>query len=348
MKIPSNKIAIDFFSSDYKKSEKFFNNIKAEKETAEVISNHSLESNIAILLCTYYGQNYLYDQLESFSNQTYKNWKIFASDDGSTDNTRLILEEYKKKWGSNRLSIKNGPEKGYAANFLSLSCDPLITANYYAYSDQDDIWEPKKIDRAIQKLKKVPDNIPALYCSRTQLVDSENQDIGLSPLFKKPITFANALMQNVGGGNTMIFNQAARELLQKAGADIKIISHDWWLYMVVSGCGGSVFYDTQPSVRYRQHANNLVGMNSSNAARLSRLRMLLKGRFRFWMEINITALQRLRSELTPENRIVLDCFTKARKLPLLPRLIGIRRSGIYRQTFTDNIALTVAAILKKL
>ena len=348
MKIPSNKIAIDFFPSDYKKSKQYLNNIKAEKKTAEKISNHSLESDIAILLCTCFGQNYLSDQLESFSKQTYKNWKVYASDDGSTDNTRIILEEYEKKWEKNRLSIKNGPEKGYAANFLSLSCDPMITANYYAFSDQDDIWESKKIERAIQKLKKVPGNIPALYCSRTRLVDSVNKDIGLSSLFKKPTTFANALVQNVGGGNTMIFNQAARELLKIAGTDIKIISHDWWLYMVVSGCGGSIFYDAQPSVRYRQHANNLVGMNSSNSARLSRLHMLLKGRFRFWMEINIMALQRLRSELTPENLIVLDCFTKARKLPLLPRLIGLYRSGIYRQTFFDNIALIVAAIFKKL
>ncbi|MBY0345241.1 MAG: glycosyltransferase, partial [Neisseriaceae bacterium] len=79
-------------------------------------------SKVAILLCTYQGQHYLRDQLDSFANQTHANWSIWASDDGSQDETHAILMAYQAKWGSERLSIHFGPKEGFVANFLSLTC----------------------------------------------------------------------------------------------------------------------------------------------------------------------------------------------------------------------------------
>jgi glycosyltransferase involved in cell wall biosynthesis len=229
----------------------------------------------------------LADQLDSFAAQTHSHWDVWASDDGSQDDTRAILSAYEKKWDRNRLFVGTGPARGFAANFLSLVCNAMVKADYYAYSDQDDIWEAGKLERAIACLKGVPRDVPALYCARTRLVDAENSDIGLSPLFSRPPSFANALMQSIGGGNTMLFNNATRALLQKAGRDVDVITHDWWTYLVVSGAGGKVFYDAHPSVRYRQHDENLVGMNSSWSARLVRLRMLWHGRFRQWNDMNL-------------------------------------------------------------
>lgn len=302
---------------------------------------------IAILLCTYHGQRYLSEQLDSFAAQIYPSWEVWASDDGSQDDTQAILKAYQQKWRSGRLSIHLGPEEGFACNFLSLVCNASIQADCYAYSDQDDIWETDKLQRSMEWLLTVPQNIPALYCSRTRLVDVENEDIGFSPLFTRPPGFANALVQNIGGGNTMVFNNAARTLLSDAGEHIDVVTHDWWAYMVVSGCGGRVFYDAYPSVRYRQHGGNLVGMNSSWPARLVRIRMLLQGRFRNWNDRNIQALQQLRAKLTPENRGILDRFAAARNRRVLPRLLGLIRCGIYRQTALGNLGLVLAAILKK-
>jgi len=303
---------------------------------------------VAILLGTCQGQRHLAAQLDSFAAQTHSNWVVWASDDGSQDDTRAILEAHKEEWGRNRLFTSTGPAKGFAANFLSLACKAIIAADYYAYSDQDDIWEADKLERAIACLKAVPCDVPALYCARTRLVDVDNNDIGLSPLFTRPPCFANALMQNIGGGNTMMFNDAARALLQKVGEDIDVITHDWWTYMVVSGCGGKVFYDAHPSVRYRQHDSNLVGMNSSWSARLVRLRMLWRGVLRDWNDRNIAALGRLRSSLTPENREILDRVAEARNSSLLRRLIGLQRSGVYRQTLLGNLGLIAAAVFKKI
>lgn len=306
------------------------------------------QSKVAILLCTYHGQHYLAEQLDSFVAQTHANWEVWVSDDGSLDDTHTILEEYQQKWPASRLSVYFGPAEGFSANFLSLTCRAGIEADYYAYSDQDDIWEPNKLARAVEWLETIPENIPALYCSRTRLVDANNNEIGLSPLFSKPPSFANALMQSIGGGNTMVFNNATRDLLREAGKNLPVITHDWWAYMVVAGCGGKVFYDSEPTLRYRQHDGNLVGMNATWPARFKRIRMFWQGRFRAWNDGNIAALRAMSHRLTPENREILERFARAREMSLIPRLIHLKRSGLYRQTVLGNLGLVAAAVFRKL
>jgi hypothetical protein len=123
---------------------------------------------------------------------------------------------------------------------------------------------------------------------------------------------------------------------------------DWWVCLVVAGCGGKVCYDPEPTMRYRQHGRNIFGSNAGWAARLPRAAMLLEGRFREWNDVKVIALQRIRSRLTPENRRILDLFSTARNRSLFPRLIGIKRSGIHRQTMLGNLGLFVAALLKRL
>ncbi|MBD5802554.1 putative glycosyltransferase EpsE [Azoarcus sp. Aa7] len=303
---------------------------------------------VAIFLCTYHGEHYLAEQLDSFAAQIHTNWEVWASDDGSEDDTHAILEIYKEKWPSDRLSIHRGPGKGFAANFLSLTCKADIEADYYAYSDQDDVWEADKLQRAVRWLETIPTNLPALYCSRTRLVDADNNEIGFSPLFSNSTSFENALIESIGGGNTMVFNNAARALLREAGAEVDVVTHDWWSYMVVTGCGGYVHYDCYPSLRYRQHGFNLVGMNATWGARFKRIRMLWRGRFRNWNDGNIAALRTLQNKLTPKNREILDHFAKARDMSLISRLIHFKRSGIYRQTLLGNLGLAAAAIFGKI
>lgn len=314
-------------------------------DSRESITSTSPE--VAILLCTYHGQRYLPEQLASFEVQSHSNWKVWASDDGSEDGTHAILDAYSRKWPEGRLSICSGPSEGFAANFISLACKDSIQADFYAYSDQDDIWNVNKLARAVQWLETVPVNIPALYCSRTRLVDSDDNEIGISPLFVRPPSFANALMQNIGGGNTMVFNNAARELFCEAGENTLVVAHDWWAYIAVTGCGGQVFYDREPTLRYRQHNGNLIGTNSNWSARFKRIHMLFQGEFRRWSDINIAALGALEHKLTPENREILQRFASGRKMSLIPRLIQFKRAGIYRQTLFSNFGLVVAAIFGK-
>jgi glycosyltransferase involved in cell wall biosynthesis len=306
------------------------------------------EPSVAILLCTLRGHDYLREQLDSIVRQAYKSWSVWVSDDGSDRSTHAILDEYQASLGSSRFSILCGPAKGFATNFLSLACNANIDADYYAYADQDDIWESDKLTQALQWLEGIPADVPALYCARTRKVDADNHEIGFSEKWTRPPCFANALVQSIASGNTMVFNKVACDLLRIAGSDIEIAAHDWWTYQLVSGSGGRVFHDTHPTVRYRQHSQNLIGTNGTPSARIHRLHMLLKGRFSNWSQMNIAALEATRAQLTEESQIRLDEFSKARQGGLLARISAFRRSGVYRQTWLGNLGLVAAVILKKL
>ncbi|MBI4191256.1 MAG: glycosyltransferase family 2 protein [Betaproteobacteria bacterium] len=297
---------------------------------------------------TFQDERFLAQQLDSIRAQTYSDWAIWASDDRSSDATLSILESYQAKWGRHKLSIQSGPAQGFRANFLSLACNPAIQADYFAFADQDDLWHPDKLTIAIGWLESVPNEVPALYCARTRLIDEENREVGFSPLFARPLSFRNALVQSVAGGNTMVFNAAARALLIEAGADVSVQTHDWWTYILVTGCGGKVFYDATPKVGYRQHGKNLVGSNASWLGRFRRARRILIGHFKTMNDRNIAALQRMRHRLSPESLCVLDEFSRARGEWLIPRALGVKRSGVYCQTLLANLALIGATLLKKL
>lgn len=304
--------------------------------------------HVAILLSTYNGERFLKEQLDSLIAQTHSNWTIFASDDGSTDETLAILEKYQTKLGTDRLIILAGPSQGFAKNFLSMVKNASIKADYFAFCDQDDIWLPERLSTAIATLQSAPSNQPAFFCSRTRLIDEEGRPIGLSPLFQKPTSFRNAIVQSIAGGNTMLFNHRARALLAHTCTEQKIISHDWWLYMLVSGCGGQAYYSPQPLVDYRQHRNNLIGSNSSFRDRLVRISKILKGTFREWNESNLLALSTFKKYLTPESLRVLEQFQECRHATLYKRLTLINASGLYRQTTAGQLGLFIATVLKRI
>jgi glycosyltransferase involved in cell wall biosynthesis len=303
---------------------------------------------IAILMGTFQGEQFLARQLDSIKAQTYSDWILCVSDDNSSDSTLGILDTYRARWGADRLSIKPGPVQGFRANFLSLACDRTIKADYFAFADQDDLWDADKLAVAVRWLESIPVATPALYCARTRLIDQDDGTIGYSPLFAKPFLFENALVQSGAGGNTMVFNAAARALMVEAGADVIVQTHDWWAYILVSGCGGKVWYDTVPRVGYRQHGQNLVGSNATWEGRLRRARRILIGHFKSMNDRNIAALQRMRHRLSPESLRVLDEFTHARGEWLVPRVLGIRRSGVYCQTVLSTVALVGATLLQKI
>jgi glycosyltransferase involved in cell wall biosynthesis len=303
---------------------------------------------IAILLCTFNGARFLPLQLASFESQTFSDWRLFASDDGSEDNTVALLTEFQRKYGHSRVEIRRGPGRGFVANFLSLLCDPALTSDYYAFSDQDDIWSSDKLARALSCLKHSSSPIPVIYCSRTRLIDDNGVEIGLSPLFRKKPHFRNALVQSIAGGNTMVLNEKARSVLIKAGPDVNVPSHDWWAYLVTAAVGGTICYDPTPTVDYRLHPSNVVGSNRSFGSVIRRARSIWKGRFRMWSDQNIQSLDRIRDLMLEENKSALELFNRSRYLGLVPRVCGLLRSGVYRQTLLGNVALLFGALFRKI
>ena len=201
-------------------------------------------------------------------------------------------------------------------------------------------------------MRKEPADIPALYCSRTWITDAHLGNRRLSALFTKPPGFANALVQNIAAGNTILLNRAAAGLARAAApgavgiADLP--AHDWWLYQLVTGVGGTVVRDPAPTLLYRQHDANQIGANDGWRARMSRIGMLLGGRFSDWNAANITALETLGTHLTPKNRDALARFAALRQRALPGRVWGFARSGLYRQTALGQAALWLAVLLRRI
>lgn len=145
----------------------------------------------------------------------------------------------------------------------------------------------------------------------------------------------------------MVFNHSAMHLL-RVGGSLSVPMHDWWLYLLVSGCGGAIFYDATPSVKYRQHGNNIVGANAGWKFRLKRLRRHWAGQFHAWNSMNIEALGRVRNLLTPQSKKILWNFSVARDRGLVGRFIGIWRSGVYAQTRFGGVSLLLLVLFNKL
>jgi len=110
---------------------------------------------IAILMCTYNGEQFLNEQLDSIQNQNYKNWTLYVNDDGSKDKTLNILKAYQKKWGIKKIIIRRGPQKGFCQNFFQIINDKKINADLYFLSDQDDVWMPNKLSHTLKKISKL-------------------------------------------------------------------------------------------------------------------------------------------------------------------------------------------------
>jgi glycosyltransferase involved in cell wall biosynthesis len=214
---------------------------------------------VAILMGTMNGARFLPEQLDSLQAQTYQNWVLIASDDGSTDDTLRILKDYQSQWAAGKLIIKEGPKQGFCVNFLSLACDPSIKADYYAFCDQDDVWSLNKLEIGIKFLGLVRrDNAIKIFASRQKIIDKNGVQIGVSKKIKS-INFKKEVFENQISGNTMVIPSLAREIILEVLKKANPPSHDWAIVQLISGIGGVIEYCDSCLVGYRKHDDNLIG-----------------------------------------------------------------------------------------
>lgn len=217
---------------------------------------------VLVLLSTYNGQRFLVEQLESLRHQ--KEIEVFclARDDGSTDRTVEILDEYASVW--ERLTVIKGENLGCGASFTELlkAAGPYVNqVDYLAFCDQDDVWFEGKLTAAVSALETMPADQPSLYCSNLTLVD-ENLKM-IANMYPEPVaelTKGNALVERFGTGCTMVFNKKAREMYLSHLPSVPIL-HDRWIYLICLFFG-NVHYDHTPRILYRQHEKNAIGGQS--------------------------------------------------------------------------------------
>lgn len=305
-------------------------------------------ATVAILMCTYNGELYLEEQLDSIQDQDYQNWTLYVSDDGSNDKTLTILKNYQNRWGKHKLHILKGPRQGFQKNFMSVITSKKIRADFYMLCDQDDVWLPKKITAAVTYLQNQDPSRPQLYCGRTSYVNKKLKFIEYSELFARPASFHNAIVQSIAGGNTMAYNNALKKI-PSLFLDVTIISHDWWLYILCELSGGKTYFDQESQILYRQHERSLIGANTTWLAKAKRLYMLLSGKFIQYNDCHYEAINSIPLKIANPTHIhLIDRFYTDRHKDLKTRLKMIRDLGIYRQTRDGMLALYLAALLKRL
>lgn len=304
-------------------------------------------NSVAILLCTLNGAEYLRPQLDSIIAQEYQNWTLHAFDDGSTDNTLAILSEYQRKLGFNKFKIYEGPKKGYAKNFHLACYKTAHLAEYYAFSDQDDVWKPNKLSEAIVNLECYPKKSANLFATSTQLIDGDDRVLGLSKLPKRPVKFENAILENVAGGNTMVFNKALMKLFIEIPQKTDMISHDWTLYQLVTGTGGKFVFSDTPLVLYRQHQLNSVGANNSFLAKFCRVLSFFRGNYKHWISVNCENLHYVLENFEPSSRETIENLIKVRNANFWKRLKCLRKCKIYRQHRLESLLVYIGLVFRK-
>lgn len=208
---------------------------------------------VQVLMSTYNGEKYLEEQIKSILNQEEVEISLLIRDDSSTDKTIEIIDEMAKK--NKNISLYTGENIGPARSFMDL-VNNSEEADYYAFSDQDDVWEPKKIISAINKMKD-KENEPTLYISALKIVDESLNEIE----FKKVegnFCFEGEMIKNFATGCTQVFNKELCKILKKYNPSY-IIMHDSWVTRLCYAIGGNVIIDDNSYIKYRQHNNNLVG-----------------------------------------------------------------------------------------
>lgn len=213
---------------------------------------------ILVLLSTYNGDRFLRQQLDSILSQTIK-VDILVRDDSSFDGTINILREYEIKHG---LKWFQGENLGPQNSFLNLVIKAPLEYDYFAYADQDDIWDKDKIKNAIDYLNNYNSKIPLLYCSSLNVVDSKMNHMFIKTFDINAITLdlkQSFYYQSWPQGCTMVFNNNLLVYL-KFYQPQKFVSHDGWTHKLCMALGGRVVYDSRPQIFYRIHANNVAGI----------------------------------------------------------------------------------------
>lgn len=222
-----------------------------------------LEGRITICMCTYNGELYIHEQLNSLAAQTLLPGRLVVFDDRSSDRTVDILREFA---GHAPFPVEieiNSENLGPALNFSQIS--RIENAEYVFFCDQDDVWRPEKISTEMASMKALEDrhgaDVPLLVHSDLETVDRDLNPIASSFMTSQGYRHAEdplrvLIVQNFVTGCTVVVNRPAMKIATPVPADA--IMHDWWLAVVVAACG-HIGFVPEPLIRYRQHDTNKIG-----------------------------------------------------------------------------------------
>lgn len=301
-----------------------------------------------MLLSTYNGEQYICEQLESLLEQEMVSLSLYIRDDGSTDSTKAMIEDYVQRYPE-IINYNPSVNIGAKGSFFELMEKAFINKDdydYFAFCDQDDVWDKQKLLRAVTFLSEENGKLPLMYCSATQMVDAGLQPLSIWPNSpNRPLTMYNALVENVAVGCTTVINHEALRLLTLHSPKNQnyVIMHDWWCYLCISALG-MVIFDDKPLIKYRQHSSNVLGGSTDGWIGKWKKRFLRfsKGQNHYIISNQAREFYSCYKHLLePDEENAIQDFINSIERSAIQRLLYIFRAPFYRQSPMDNLILKV-------
>lgn len=222
---------------------------------------------ITVLLCTYNGEKYVREQIESILGQSYEDFSIVVSDDGSKDETLNIIRELINEHPGKISCIKQDPPTGSAErHFLKLITEKQYgESDYIMLSDQDDVWNPDKMEKSLMEMQALEviygKDKPLLVHCDSEVVDQELRPVSPSYVEYQKMTpdrkaLNQLLVQNNVVGGAMMINRALAELIREVPE--QCVMHDQWIALVAAAFG-EIRFIPESLYKYRQHGSNVLG-----------------------------------------------------------------------------------------
>lgn len=302
-----------------------------------------VQPRVEVVLSTYLArQGWLEQQLDSVWAQEGVDVSLVVRDDGSPDDTADRVADLLVGRPARLLRGDNvGPGRSFLLGLRAADDG----ADYVAFCDQDDIWLPGKLHRAVTALERMPS--PALYSARVEVVDEDLRHLGLHQLHRRGHSFANALVQCAATGSTIVLDRPGADLLAREWPTGAVL-HDAWAYLVLTGCGTTV-YDAEPVVRYRQHGHNVVGVASTRRGRWQgrARRQMSRGRERVHTVQDRALARHYLHDLRPSAREMLERHLAAADGRFLQRTAWAVRGAPHRQDLTSDLVYRVLFALRR-
>lgn len=302
-----------------------------------------------ILLSTYNGEKFLADQIESIQAQTFTDWKLLIRDDGSKDGTQAIIQSFVDQderivW----INPDNSDNLGVIKSFHTLL--KYEKADFYCFSDQDDIWLPEKLAVQLKKAQQHSADTPLLVYTDLKVVDQDLQVLHES-MIKTQSDHANTeliqeLTENTVTGGVALLNQALAELWTGQEKH-DLLMHDWYLGLLAATVGKLIYID-QPTELYRQHANNVLGARTlrKRMANWVRPHILFD---KYWSLIKRSQEQAknlLELDLPASKREIIENFVTIMEQPFKERYRRLKTYG-YRKNRAFHTFVFTSLILTK-
>ncbi len=244
---------------------------------------------VNIVLSTYNGARFLAEQLESIQKQTFTDWQLLIRDDGSTDITPQIIAEFVK--ADPRIHFINEHDRqnfGVIKNFFTLV--KYEKADYYFFSDQDDVWLPDKMATMLDEVIHHDKSQPLMIYMDLSVVDQDLNVMHPSMICSQShhanTTLLAELTENTVTGGVAMINHALAEKWEDTD---DVIMHDWYLALLATATGKLVYID-KPGELYRQHDNNVLGARTFRK-RLAKWLNPLQALEKYWWLITTSQRQ---------------------------------------------------------